>query len=132
MQTMQDADPEDSPPIPTPELKPLLCGMYVEACRRPWDENKLEAAIADLLRYLGTEAGHTRGNCWAVGNFIISGDEHWEEDWDELPERFVDVLGIMGHELLESCEDPEWAESFGGTPQQILEHLLKPNVTKTD
>ena len=48
-----------------------------------------------------------------------------DPDWSELPERYVDLLGIMGHELWQAATDPEWAEQFGGTPKQILELIGK-------
>jgi len=108
---------------PAPELKGLAGELYVEACKRPASPEKLDHALTRLLRFLAADIESSRANCRVVSNFLMSGDDCWEEDWGELPQAYVEILGIMGHEMAEAAEDPEWAREFGGTPEQILEQL---------
>ena len=108
---------------PAPELKGLTAELYVEACKRPASPEKLDLALTRLLRFLATDIERSRANSRVVSNFLMSGDDCWEEDWGELPQAYVEVLGIMGHEMAEAAEDPEWAKEFGGTPEQLLEQL---------
>lgn len=111
-------------PEPSPQLRTHLEKLYAEACRRPARDAELESAIASVLRYLDAETGkEAHDDYLVVSDFIMQGEEYWEEDWEELPERFVEILGIMGHELGQAAADPEWAETFGGTPGQILDQL---------
>ena len=121
--TLRNVEESGAGAKPSEALKPLMLELYVEACKRPVDESRLEAALVQLLRFLDSDAGGAIDNFAVTCSFIMPGDEFWEEDWAELPERFVDTLGIMAHELLQAAEDPEWADSFGGTPKQILDEL---------
>ena len=123
--TLGETTESGSSPEPSPELKPRMFSLYMAACARPAEDTALEAAIVDLLRFLDQTSAQLHDNCWVVSRFIMPGDDHWEEDWSELPERYVDLLGIMGHELEQAASDPEWAEEFGGTPKQILESIHK-------
>jgi hypothetical protein len=105
---------------PSPELKPLLRALYEAACRRPSEGPVLDQAIRHVLGYLATPEGSTPDNCWVTSHFLVPGDEFWEEDWEELPDRFVEFLAIMTHELWQSVEDPEWSQTFGSMPEQLL------------
>ena len=42
----------------------------------------------------------------------------------DLPEKYIETLGVMGHELWQAVEYPEWCENYGGLPEQLLSHLL--------
>jgi len=117
---------------PLPELKPLLATLYKAACRRPIIEPELDDAIVRLLEYLSSPTGQTHDNCWVVGNFLMPGDEYWEADWGELPARYEDVLGIMGHELWQAVENPEWCENFGGMPHQLLAQFNNERDTPSE
>jgi hypothetical protein len=123
--TLGETTDTGSSPEPSPDLKPHVQSLYMAACARPAQDVALEAAIVELLRFLDGPNGRAHDDCWVVSNFIMPGDDHWEEDWSELPERYVDLLGILGHELWQAATDPEWAEQFGGTPKQILELISK-------
>ncbi len=121
--TVEQVDAGGRNPIPSTELGPLLGRLYEAACSRPVDELRLERAIRELLEFLATDGGQTPDNFLVASRFLIPGDEYWDADWGDLPERFVEVLGIMAHELSLTLEDPEWAVTVGSTPSQLLAQL---------
>ena len=114
---------------PTEDLEPLLLLMYEEACRRPVNEKSLQQTIEQLLNLFATEEGRSRDNCLVTSHFLMPGDEHWEEDWGDLPDRFVEILGIMSHELQQSVDDPEWSTTYGTTPEQLIMQLKTAPAT---
>ena len=107
-------------PSPSPVLKKRLATLYEEAIRRPPDVARLDVAVEQVLRFLASPEGKTHDNCWVTSNFLTPGDDHWEADWYDLPERYVAILHTMGHELWQAVEDPEWTENYGGLPEQLL------------
>jgi len=112
-----------SAPRPSATLKPLLRGLYAEACRRPPVLPGLGTAIEQVLLFLASKEGRTHDNCWVTSNFLMPGNDFWEADWYDLPKRYVEILAAMGHELWQAVEDPEWTQNYAGLPEQLLARL---------
>ena len=108
----------------SPELSPLLAGVYVEVQREPTDLMALRASLDALLRYLASSAGRTNANCWAADLFFMHNDR-WDRDWDHLPEPYQDVFGYLGEALHDTVSHPEVAENFDNTPEQLLARLAQ-------
>jgi len=112
-----------SAPRPSAALKVLLSRLYAEGCQRPPDLRRLGIAIKQVLLFLASDEGRTHDNCWVTSNFLMPGNDSWEADWYDLPERYVEILHAMGHELWQAVEDPEWTHNYGGLPEQLLGRL---------
>jgi len=110
-------------PHPTDALESLLELLYEEAVAQPPNTRRLFAAIRRILRYLGSSEGCTHDNLWVTSSFLVPGDEYWEVDWADLPEPVVSLLSRMSQEMWQSVGDPDWAEKFGGLPEQLLVQL---------
>ena len=117
----------DGEPV-SPELQPLLGGIYADIVTSPVNLSELKKALEALLEYLcGT--GRTNANCYAVDWFFMK-SEGWERDWTEqdLPDDFHDVLAMMGEALHDTIHAPEIARNFDCLPEQLLERvrLIQP------
>jgi len=109
----------------SPELQPLLRRVYTDVLAAPVDLAALKVSLTALLEYL-TDKGRTNANCWAVDLFFCS-SEGWERDWTEqnLPDRFHDVLALMGQALHDTVRTPKIAENFDCLPEQLLERVQR-------
>jgi hypothetical protein len=104
------------------ELAPLLRAVYAEVQREPANLRALARELRRLLEYLASPTGRTNANCWAADLFFMEIDK-WERDWEHLPESYQDLLGDLGGALHDTVSAPEIAESFSGTPEQLLAQL---------
>lgn len=103
----------------SPELEPLLRDLYGSLVARPADMARIKTAICMTLEFLNSPAGRTDANCKAVDLFICY-DEEWDADWQELPEDYRQLVYDMGCELHDTFQDPEVAQQFRATPEQLL------------
>lgn len=112
----------------SPELRPLLQGVYTAVLAVPIDLNALKQSLSRLLEYL-SGVGRTNANCWAADLFFCH-SESWERDWTEqnLPDDFHDVLSLMGQALHDSVRTPTIAENFDCLPEQLLERVRRLHV----
>jgi hypothetical protein len=106
----------------TPQLASLLRDVYAEVQRPAMDFRALRASLEELLTYLGSPGGRTHANCVAADSFFMNND-HWERNWDHLPEPFQDLLGDLGGALHDTVSAPEIADNFYSTPEQLLDQL---------
>jgi hypothetical protein len=104
----------------SPELRPLLHGIYSSILSTPTDLGGLKRNLEKLLEYLVDE-GRTTANCWATDMFFMLSDG-WERDWADqnLPDDFHDVLSLMGQALHDTVRSPEIASNFDCLPEQLL------------
>ena len=121
---MAVAHPRDGEAV-SPELEPLLRGVYSDILAIPPDLQSLKKSLTALLQYLNVQ-GRTNANCWAVDLFFCS-SEGWERDWTEqnLPDDFHDVLALMGQALHDTVRTPKIAENFDCLPEQLLERVQR-------
>jgi hypothetical protein len=121
------AHPRDGEAV-SPELRPLLGGVYCDILRTPADLLALKVGLTALLEYLN-DRGRKNANCWAVDMFFCL-SEGWERDWAEqnLPGDFHDVLALMGEALHDTVQTPKIAENFDCLPEQLLERVRRLRV----
>ena len=110
--------PFEGEPV-SPALRGLLEEFYTKAVERPLKRGELKVALIRLLSFLTTKEGRTNANCHQVDWFVMI-DDHWEPDWGELPDEFVDVIALIGEALHDTVSAPDIAQNFGCTPEQIL------------
>jgi hypothetical protein len=103
-------------------LRWRLGDAYEAIIARPYDPNRIAAAVEELLVYLASKEGRTQPNCVAVDHFFRLG-EGWERDWEDEPAELADVLADMGGALHDTISTPEIAENFDSTPEQLLERI---------
>ena len=116
------AGPRDGQPV-SPELRPLLQAVYLQSLLLPPNPVDFKKSLEDLLQFL-IGKGRTNANCWAVDLFFAL-SQGWEQDWAEqaLPEKFHDVLSMMGEALHDTVQAPAIAKNFGCLPEQLLERV---------
>ena len=104
----------------SPELRPLLQGVYRDTLSAPPDLVSLKNNLEELLEFLVAK-GRTNANCWATDMFFML-SEGWERDWTEqdLPAEFHDVLALMGEALHDTVQAPQVAANFDCLPEQLL------------
>ena len=119
-------DSEDHGSV-APELKPLVRNVYQLVVADSPDLHAIKGALMQLLQFLSSPRGRTDANCWAVDLFF-SIDEHWERHWNHLPESFAEVLDDLGGALHDTIGEPEIAQNFDSTPEQLLQRVHKINV----
>jgi hypothetical protein len=107
----------------SPELRPLLHGVYSSVSATPLDLIELKRSLEKLLEFLA-EAGRTNANCWAADMFFCL-CEGWERDWADqsLPDEFHDVFSRMGQALHDTVRSPHIAGNFDCLPEQILDRV---------
>ena len=105
--------------VVSPELRPLVLRVHMDATTTPVDLPALNSSVVALLQYLSGQ-GRTNANCWAADLFFGSDDlDHvWSEQ--ELPDDFHDLLAMMGEALHDTVSSPEIAQNFGCLPEQLL------------
>src|ERR1700676_2043010 len=123
------AGSKDGEPV-APELRPLLEKIYSSVLSAPPHLVALKRGLQQLLEFLGGE-GRTNANCWAADMFFCL-SEGWERDWtdQDLPEDFHDVLSLMGQALHDTVQSPEIARNFDCLPEQLLDRVNKPPISK--
>lgn len=109
----------------SPELQPLLRGLYTDVLAVPLDLTAIKQSITALLEYLDS-SGRTNANCWAVDMFFYK-SQGWERDWadQDLPDGFHDVLALMGEALHDTVMAPGIAKNLGCLPEQLLERVRR-------
>jgi len=107
----------------SPELRPLLLGVYSSILSTPTDFVSVKRNLEKLLDFLVDE-GRTNANCWATDMFFML-SEGWERDWTDqnLPDDFHDVLSLMGQALHDTVRSPEIASNFDCLPEQLLSRV---------
>lgn len=100
-------------------LRPALEGAYDAIAARPYDADRVADALVPLLVHLGSEAGRTHPNCVAVDLFFLIRDG-WTAGWEEEPSELAAILADIGGQLHDTLQDPEVAENFDSTPEQLL------------
>ena len=106
--------------IPSPMLHPLLVEFYESIIETPSELQRVKMALINLLAFLSTSGGRTNANCSIVNNFVLI-DDHWERNWNELPEKYTDVIELMADALHDTISDPDIPINFGCTPEHKLE-----------
>jgi hypothetical protein len=111
--------------VVSPEMKPLLRGVYFAVLSTPLDRSALKSNLEQLLEFL-VGPGRTNANCWAVDLFFMS-SAGWERDWTDqtLPDEFHDVLSLMGQALHDTVKAPQIAANFDCLPEQLLDRVRK-------
>jgi hypothetical protein len=77
----------------------------------------LKAHLVGLLRHLASAEGRTDENCKAVDSFFCL-DDTWSERG--LPADFHDLLADVGGALHDTIGNPDIAQNFESTPEQLL------------
>jgi len=101
------------------ELKPLARRLYAETLRRPVDRAVLRGIIETILTFLAGPSGNTHANCYAMSVFLDV-DDHWEGNWQDVPDDLFQILARMSAEMYQAVDDPEWTSNYGATPEQLL------------
>jgi hypothetical protein len=112
----------------SPDLRPLLEGVYLTVLANPTDLVELKRRLKALLEFLATE-GRTNANCWAVDLFFAE-SPGWERDWtdQELPDDFQDVFAMMGEALHDTVSTPDIAQNFECLPEQLLDQVKRLHI----
>jgi hypothetical protein len=107
----------------SPELRPLLLGVYSSILSTPTDFVSVKRNLEKLLEFLVDE-GRTNANCWATDMFFML-SEGWERDWTDqnLPDDLHDVLSLMGQALHDTVRSPEIVSNFDCLPEQLLSRV---------
>jgi hypothetical protein len=115
--------PIDGEPV-SPNLNQYLEDFYMSIVQTPVELHKVKNTILNLMKFLSTDEGRTNANCVTVDNFVKI-EDHWEKSWRELPEKYVEVIELMGDSLHDTISTPDIAINFSCTPEQILELAMQ-------
>jgi len=66
----------------------------------------------------------TDANCSAVDLFFAV-EDHWSVRWEELPRDYQRVLDDIGGSLHDTVSNPDIAENFQSTPEQLLDRISR-------
>lgn len=64
----------------------------------------------------------TDANCSAVDLFFAV-EDYWSVRWEGLPREYRLVLDDIGGALHDTVSNPDVAESFQSTPEQLLDSI---------
>ena len=105
----------------SPELRPLIENAYQQINTPNPSLSVIKSSLENIFIYLTSSTGRTSANCYATDLFFTLAS--WDINWEVYPENLEEIMGDIGGALHDTIANPEIANNFSSTPEQLLDRI---------